>query len=458
MQIGEGVLRPGPEPPPDVRNVTIRLTLFFDGTRNNRRNVQARQVATRDALDPVMGGGNLSPARAAAVYKAHGGGETSYEGDHSNVSRLEANVGESAPGYTYYVHVYTEGIGTTNEDGDSLFGYALGSGVTGIVQRVTKGLATAVRRIGELPGLEQEGTFIEKVTVDTCGFSRGAAAARHCVHRVLHDTPFGLEGQRGVRLKTQLENAGWDVGVVEVAAVGLFDTVSSYDVSLSASYAYNTRVLHLDAIREAAAVYQLSAAEEYRLRFSLTNIASSGTKGTEVFLPGAHSDVGGGYRDGPEDKLLVSGTIAYDVGQFLADRGWYRQQPGGSELSWEFSTLWGYRLRARRAMVRREYTFLALHLMGEFLRRQRIKVVAELEGTYSTDGVPGRDRVMTEARAGRPTTYRYWEDDQDEAIRTLRHQFLHISFADEFAMLVRVLRQTGQGPGRVRPWRLVNPG
>ena len=458
MQVGEGAPRFTPEPPVDVRVVTIRLTLFFDGTRNNRRNVQARQVATGDALDPTVGSGGIRPGDARRVYGEHGGGETSYEGDHSNVSRLDANLRNSAPGYMHYVHVYTEGIGTTNEEGDSFGGYALGSGITGIVQRVTQGLATAVRRIAQIRGIGPGTTYIEKVTVDTCGFSRGAAAARHCVHRVLHDRPFELEGGHSMRFKAQLEAQGWEVGRVEVQAVGLFDTVASYDVSLGASYSYNTRLLRLDAVQEAAAVYQLSAAEEYRLRFSLTNILSAGPKGREVFLPGAHSDVGGGYRDGPENKLLVSGGIAYDVGQFMADRGWYRTVSTGSELTWEYSMIWGYRLRARRAMVRREYTFIPLLLMAEFFEREAIPVKKTQLRFYSATHVPGYDRILAEARAGTPTSYRYWEDDQDEQIRTLRHQYLHVSFADEFAMLVRILPTRATRASPAQPWRLVNRG
>ncbi|MCU0626219.1 MAG: hypothetical protein MUF21_06980, partial [Gemmatimonadaceae bacterium] len=59
---------------------------------------------------------------------------------------------------------------------------------------------------------------LELVAVDICGFSRGAAAARFCIWRVLNENG---------GLKALLTAQRWDVGTVEVRASGLFDTVAS---------------------------------------------------------------------------------------------------------------------------------------------------------------------------------------------------------------------------------------
>ena len=89
---------------------------------------------------------------------------------------------------------------------------------------------------------------------------------------------------------------------IKVRFLGLFDTVSSYggiidddvaELSLSIP-STNPNVYN---------VVHLSAADEYREKFPLTNIHSAGKRGREVILPGAHSDVGGGYCSVEDEKM-----------------------------------------------------------------------------------------------------------------------------------------------------------
>ena len=49
----------------------------------------------------------------------------------------------------------------------------------------------------------------------------------------------------------------------------------------------------------------LVAAEEHRKNVSLTDIASAGSKGRELFLPGVHSDIGGDYRDEASEAMVT---------------------------------------------------------------------------------------------------------------------------------------------------------
>src|SRR4029079_14671764 len=83
-------------------------------------------------------------------------------------------------------------------------------------------------------------------------FSRGAAAARHFVYKMMRE-----EGQT---LLDRLRDRGFSVGSVAVKFVGLFDTVASF------GYAHynDTRDLDLDAIAAADYVVQLAAAPEPR--------------------------------------------------------------------------------------------------------------------------------------------------------------------------------------------------
>lgn len=443
-QVGEGRDRARGEPPPDRRRVRVRISLFFDGTGNNRANVRHREGDTRT----YWWMRNTVPGPTA-----------SYENDLSNVVRLFENVEPTAAGFTAYLRVYTEGIGTTDGYTDSRLGAGTGTGSTGVREKVSRGLRQAVAELSRrFPASD---TYLEHVSVDTCGFSRGAAAARHCVQRV-------LDGTRGFRrLRSWLETMGYAVGQVDVPAVGLFDTVSSHGVTL-ASYDNDVTELGLDAIRQALAVYQLAAAEEYRTRFGLTTIESAGGKGRQVYLPGAHSDVGGGYLTGPEDQTLVTGAGALPIARFLLARGWYLGTTEGPELAYRaeipgetFATPYGpgfrptidARLAANRGVVRNAYSFIPLHLMADWFRERGVPVRrAELAAKYDPEGVPGRARIEAEAKSGRPTTARYWEDDPDPTLRDLRHGFLHISFSTTPGMAPHM------PPGSPRPWRIVFSG
>jgi len=102
-----------------------------------------------------------------------------------------------------------------------------------------------------------------------------------------------------------MEEEGVLVKNIGIHFAGLFDTVSSHGPSFS----NDTRTLKLDTIRKAKQVVHLVAAEEHRKNFSLTDIASTGNKGRELFLPGVHSDIGGGYREGASEDQGIYWTM-----------------------------------------------------------------------------------------------------------------------------------------------------
>lgn len=449
-ELGEGVDRRDRPAPGRKRPVRIRITMCFDGTLNNRENTNARvQRAT---------------AQARAAYRAHGGGETSYENDKSNVARLEEQLGDTATECDLYLHVYVEGIGTTNFGGDSQMGYALGVGGTGVEAKVSKGIAAAVEAISSRRDISSDDTMITRLTVDTCGFSRGAAAARNCVYRVLHNE-YGPEGVvLSTNLKETLEGDGWTVGQVLVHAVGLFDTVSSHGVA----YWNDVFELRLDAIREAAAVYHLAAAEEYRNNFSLTDIRSAGGKGRQVYLPGAHSDVGGSYVDrAGEDRVLSRDSAAHDVGQFLLQRGWYHNGPRGKELEYDVQEYSDpntgimsvtQTLKGHRASIRQAYSFIPLHLMADFFRSQGLRFDdSNLNTSYDPKDVPGRARIEQDAKAGRATSPTHWEGI-DPVLAQLRHDYLHISFKASIGLTVRTENVGSFFNPRYQPVRKVYHG
>lgn len=409
--VGEETHGNAPEPYPNKQHMKLRISLFYDGTGNNRTN-----TAERVANSPV--------------YRRHSSGDDSYEADASNVAEIERAVLPQAEGYEHYIKVYTEGIGTTNGRGDSNWGFALGAGDTGVVTKAEQGIAAALDQLRRRRGLVPSETVLDYVAVDTCGFSRGAASARYAVHHVLHHR------WAAMRLRNQLEAMGFVVQHLEVVAVGLFDTVSSHGVV----HRNDVAALHLDAIRNANAVYQLAAAEEYRDNFSLTNIASAGGRGTTVYLPGAHSDVGGGYRhNAPEAwRPLTTGYWARTIAEFLLARGWYRGTLAGPELV--FAPAHGPTLfppgRAEedtvttsREAISTRYTFIPRRLMARWLTERGVPVNPRLFEAYTPEGVPWGVQIEERARRAIDPTPDYWERPST-GLAILRHGFLHVSFRE----------------------------
>jgi hypothetical protein len=356
-------------------------------------------------------------------------------------------------GYDYYFSVYTEGIGTVDSDEDNLLpGQSLGMGETGVIGKVDKGLVEAASRLRKGIPLDN---VIAQLTVDTFGFSRGAAAARYCVHRLQNEEARWLR-KNGPSLRGLIEGMGYTLENIEVRTVGLFDTVSAFGRPKDDS---DVAALKLDAIREAQAVLHLAAAEEYRRNFSLTNIDSAGSKGRQLFLPGAHSDVGGGYAEGEnEAKKLVKGSVSPDIAAFMRRYGWFRDK----ELVHHSGNLgYGYKLEEYVAVHRRgisqEYSFIPLRIMADFAREQDLPVKERLYKTYEPVNVPRTVRVQIEAYAAtcQTSSAKDWQAD-DQGLCTLRHDFLHFSAGETIGMGMRLVPTGARGV--VRPHRLVFRG
>jgi hypothetical protein len=325
------------------------VSLFFDGTGNNRTNVD---------LGPGPG-----------VRK-----DASYSNGLSNIARLESERlgGQTGPGVDVHFTVYTEGIGTEDRGSDSTRGFALGTGATGIDAKVERGISHAV---AELKVLANECKKIELLHIDTFGFSRGAAAARYCIWKCMQEV--------NLTLKERVEAFLITVGEVSVKFVGLYDTVAS----LGLNHDHNTAELHLDAISFAEKVVQLAAAEEHRSKFRLTNINSAGTaKGKQFFLPGVHSDVGGGYAASENEmdwevfdlSVLQFGAAARAAvereRQWLIAAGWYRRE--------ELSQANARQIKANRTGIKNTYSHIPLRIMARFARENGVPISGQLESRY----------------------------------------------------------------------------
>lgn len=215
------------------------------------------------------------------------------------------------------------------------------------------------------------------------GFSRGAAAARHfCARRT---------DARG-RLSSLCGALGVPASVVKIKFVGLFDSVSSFDETDEETPADPTDTgyklkgnrhrqskegdkqflndvpeLHLTLDDPTLGkVVHLVAADEYRTNFSSTTIASALKRctGFEVRLPGAHSDIGGGYAG----KLLELRKYGLDdvplhMFNYFKNQGWYlpEQATRQYEASGDDENPTPY-VVARRTLPNR-YQYVALSIM-----------------------------------------------------------------------------------------------
>lgn len=279
----------------DDATMEIRLGFFFDGTLNNERNSYIRKEKDKKNR------GERHDERAVKE-EPWGFDKDSYLNDYSNVARMYHF-------YTSAPFIYIEGIGTLNGDTDSVAGYTMGLGSTGIRAKIRKGCEKLRERL-------TPGTTV-KITIDVYGFSRGAAAARAFVNEVTksaYDATFtdsgftDLDGysvsKRRLPAKGHLgylcDRDGITIANLKVHFVGLYDTVSSYGGNFendNTSRSDRTE-LGLSAISgpKVSHIVQIAAGHEWRENFNITTIESTGNRGLELLLPGAHADIGGCYE------------------------------------------------------------------------------------------------------------------------------------------------------------------
>lgn len=228
----------------------IHYSVFFDGTGNNR-DVELAKDSEKRALSNV-----------AKLWAAH---------------KEEVDV----------VRRYIPGVGTPYpEIGDSgtTAGMAMGQGAD---KRIKKALELLDEEIAKVPAQQK----IRLINITVFGFSRGAAEARAFV--------------RDLAAKCQEKDGGWEYNglPLRVAFAGLFDTVcSAYgnlgSAALSLNGGHNNWAEDMKLPAMVEQTVHMIAAHEARRRFPLdsTRIDADYPDNTvEIWYPGVHSDVGGGY-------------------------------------------------------------------------------------------------------------------------------------------------------------------
>lgn len=288
--------------PPKVH---LEVGIFTDGTMNNAAN--ARSFAEQLEQDCLIPYENDDISREECEWRLAMLMGGSYGNAVTNVAKLwdsyPENELESEGVITYRRTVYAPGAGTKTGDSDVLYGAATGMGEAGVIQQVNQAFSQLALRLRET----LQGRTIDKLTLDLFGFSRGAAAARHAAHEI----NLGKSG----RLAKVLKDNGllWPVHV-QIRFVGVFDSVAAIVNPLAGDLlTHNDRnypvKLYLDPGKVARAVH-LTAAHEHRKNFALNSLRESNgilpANFREITLPGAHSDIGGGYGDREREGVLLS--------------------------------------------------------------------------------------------------------------------------------------------------------
>ncbi|MDH1541796.1 DUF2235 domain-containing protein [Stutzerimonas stutzeri] len=294
------------QPQQQVRQaVTLRIGVFFDGTGNNATN----SAIGAQCRAPALGLGEQEAQAMVQRCEAHHlAPDSSYANDVSNIWRLydlyRDDSGQALTPDTKNANlrVYVTGIGTTTGQPDTRFpGQAFGRGATGVLAKVDEGLTLLEKALVRFKDENPEGA-LAKLELDLFGFSRGAAAARHFANQILlrEQGPLGKLHRR--RRLGPASGFDWREDVV-INFIGLFDTVAAlggWDDWGDPSDDVNGGIdLYLapDAARQ---VVHLVARDEYRRNFALNQVAPPHR---EIVLPGAHSDLGGGYPPLDSERL-----------------------------------------------------------------------------------------------------------------------------------------------------------
>ncbi len=399
---------------------SIRFSIFLDGTGNNLWNT--------DTLRRPGG-------HSVGDHDSRG----SYLNAYSNVAHLATSIETLCAVNDYHVPVYVEGMGTLHDQPDATLGMGAGTGSTGVAGRVSACIEHMLSKVDELSNGNRQ---IDTLQIDIFGFSRGAAAARYLLHRCFHAADTGLS----YSFLAALSNRGYTVGTKRFPFIGLFDTVASYGAT---TYEDDVDELHLQSLGHPLVQYvlQLAAADEHRRNFQLVDITSARSRGRQIFLPGAHSDVGGGYNglsDGDMverdlvvfemnnlDELSVSSlnqalTRCDEVQRDLIARGWYVNRTNHEEIVVD-----RHRVVVNRRRISHYYHRVPLLIMAhQATERGGLQFSLE-EQALERIGSDGGDEFLIQMKARIENNHRsiddWLNDTSDEQLKQLRNRYLHFS-------------------------------
>ncbi len=269
-----------------MENNIISVGIFFDGTGNNGMNATSHEKPLKN--------------------------NESYYGNITNIYKLfKLFNGDEKK--------YVEGIGTVTGNEDSDFAMATCKNPAGY-----QGYSSDNK-------LEDALLFIKNTVHEkdkeyhlyVYGFSRGAMLARNFCNEVIHHTS-EFSGKK-----------------VKIKFLGIFDTVESaafsdYDVAVLPE---TEKVLHICAVNECRYFFPLTGIFEESKERTDKKWESGGSVWKEIFVPGAHADVGGGYLEGSQ-SVYVSPNFIKNTELY-----YYVENIRGTALDSEKKKIWSHILQ-----------------------------------------------------------------------------------------------------------------
>ncbi|WP_318358411.1 type VI secretion system tube protein TssD [Enterobacter sp.] len=299
-----------PPPPEPKREITLVLGVFFDGTGNNAINTQNMLEVFKAKHYQISDPDSASILEKTAEEMGMTDSEaTSYLGYYTNIHWLSTLYDTDLPPEKGIVQqgIYIEGIGTEDGKPDSLLGQGLGISDTGVIAKTDKAVGFLTSKIQRAIAIIKQDLSPSLISVtslqfDIFGFSRGAAAARHFANRIQNNDPAivaailqGLDGT---------DYTGAPAG--KTRFIGIMDTVAAIGTPVNGLNPHSADTGSVNIILRpgvAEKVFHITALNECRFNFALNSVRLAWP---ELALPGAHSDIGGGYLPVMRESVFLT--------------------------------------------------------------------------------------------------------------------------------------------------------
>ncbi|WP_318378634.1 type VI secretion system tube protein TssD [Enterobacter sp.] len=294
-----------PPPPEPKRENTLVLGVFFDGTGNNAINTQNMLEVFKAKHYQISDPDATSILEKTAEEMGMTDSEaTSYLGYYTNIHWLSTLYDTDLPPEKGIVQqgIYIEGIGTEDGKPDSLPGQGLGISDTGVIAKTDKAVSKIAGAIVEAFKDVSGDIRISALKFDIFGFSRGAAAARHFANRIQNADPLIIAAIReGLARFTYTGEPGG-----KTRFIGIMDTVAAVGTPVNGlnPHSADTGSVNI-TLRPGVAekVFHITALNECRFNFALNSVRPAWP---ELALPGAHSDIGGGYLPVMRESVFLT--------------------------------------------------------------------------------------------------------------------------------------------------------
>lgn len=284
-----------------VRRVTLALGIFFDGTGNNALTTQKMVEIFRQQH------GNIGSVEAEPLFRRHaqthfgvsGTQAASYLGYYTNIYALQAlyALPDSAGKERIQQAIYIEGVGTCVGKPDCVIGMGFGTGEYGVIAKTDEAIARLASAVSAALASLSGPWVVDCVLFDLFGFSRGAAAARHFANRIQSEDP---------AIFRAIASAVGDLPRIRCRFIGLFDTVAAIATLANGMDPHGPDTGEVNLVLRpgvAEHVFHIVAQHECRYNFALNSVAPAWP---ELLLPGAHSDIGGGYLPRIREDLFLT--------------------------------------------------------------------------------------------------------------------------------------------------------